>query len=138
MLQWRGRSWGSSNTVASEWVLAPPPVVDLVMGTPFGILLEALPVKVSRTAGLMTALGARWWDTTHTFHWSWGEMTMTPLDLFALTGLASGGIPIRIDVPLRHSEAGIIGALGWYPERRGAGDGIPRVPFWLVWRVRGA
>ena len=53
-------------------------------------------------------------------------MTMTPLDIFALTGIASGGIPIRIDVPLRLSEAGLLGALGWYPERRGAGDGVPQ------------
>ena len=53
-------------------------------------------------------------------------MTMTPLDVFALTGIASGGIPIRIDVPLRLSEAGVVGALGWYPERRGAGEGIPQ------------
>ena len=50
---------------------------------------------------------------------------MTPLDVFALTGIASGGISIRIDVPLRLSEAGLGGALGWYPERRGAGDGVP-------------
>ena len=56
-------------------------------------------------------------------------MTMTALDLYALTGIASGGIPIEIDVPLRLSEAGIIGALGWFPERRGPGDSIPQGTF---------
>ena len=53
-------------------------------------------------------------------------MTMTPLDLYALTGIASGGIPIEIDVPLRLSEARIIGALGWFPKRCGFGDSIPQ------------
>ncbi|KDP27014.1 hypothetical protein JCGZ_22089 [Jatropha curcas] len=29
---------------------------------------------------LLGALAERWWDTTNTFHFPWGEMTMTPTD----------------------------------------------------------
>ena len=106
--------------------MAPTSVVKLIFGTPFGIFLESLPARVKGAAGLVTALGARWWNTIHTFHWSCGEMMMTPLDLYALTGIASGGIPIEIDMPLWLSEAGIIGALGWFSERRGPGDSVPQ------------
>ncbi|XP_026431635.1 protein MAINTENANCE OF MERISTEMS-like [Papaver somniferum] len=38
----------------------------------------------------------RWWDTTHTFHFPFGEMGFTPLDWVVLTGLSIG---IGDDVP---------------------------------------
>lgn len=40
-----------------------------------------------------------------------------PLDLFALTTMAFGGVPIVISLPLKLSEVGIMSSLGWYPER---------------------
>ncbi|XP_008227641.1 PREDICTED: uncharacterized protein LOC103327134 [Prunus mume] len=41
---------------------------------------------------LLVALEERWWDTTHTFHFDEvGEMTMTPMDFAAITGLHVGG-----------------------------------------------
>ncbi|KDP20646.1 hypothetical protein JCGZ_03753 [Jatropha curcas] len=36
---------------------------------------------------LLGALAERWWDTTNTFHFSWGEMTMTPVDFSVITGI---------------------------------------------------
>ena len=51
---------------------------------------------------------------------------MTLLDLFALIGIASGGITIDIDVPLCLSEVEIVGDRGWFPERCKAGDNIPQ------------
>ncbi|KDP22691.1 hypothetical protein JCGZ_02788 [Jatropha curcas] len=34
---------------------------------------------------LLGALAERWWDTINTFHFAWGEMTMTPTDFSGLT-----------------------------------------------------
>lgn len=55
----------------------------------------------------------------------WGDDDGAP-DLFALTGIASGDVPIVVDIPLRLSEVGIISSLGWFPEMRGPGDSIPQ------------
>ena len=51
---------------------------------------------------------------------------MTPLDLFTLRGIPSGGISILIDVPLRLSHVGVRASFGWTPERRNPGVNIPR------------
>ncbi|KDP37673.1 hypothetical protein JCGZ_06901 [Jatropha curcas] len=40
---------------------------------------------------LLSALAERCWDTTNTFHFSWGELTMTPTDFSVISG-----IPFRI------------------------------------------
>ena len=37
-----------------------------------------------------------WWDTTNTFHFPWGEMTITPEYYTALTGLTFIGNPVRL------------------------------------------
>ena len=42
----------------------------------------------------MYALIERWMDTTHTFHLPFGEMTITPLDFAAITGLSFSGEPV--------------------------------------------
>ena len=45
--------------------------------------------------GLIQSLAERWWDTTHTFHFEHvGEMTMTPTDFSAITGLRVSGKPL--------------------------------------------
>lgn len=54
-----------------------------------------------------------------------GEMAMTLLDMFSLTGIPLGGVSIQIGVPLRLNPEGQFGALGWILERRGSGDTIP-------------
>lgn len=38
-----------------------------------------------------------WWDTTNSFPFRFGEMTITPLDFAATTGLRVGGEPITFD-----------------------------------------
>lgn len=43
---------------------------------------------------VIQALVERFWDTTGTFHFSWGELAVTPLDVAMITGLRFGGIPI--------------------------------------------
>ncbi|KAI8567969.1 hypothetical protein RHMOL_Rhmol02G0162700 [Rhododendron molle] len=49
---------------------------------------ERLPEAVVR------ALPERWWDMTNSFHFPFGEMTVTPLDFSAITSLRVGGDPI--------------------------------------------
>ncbi|XP_062085292.1 protein MAINTENANCE OF MERISTEMS-like [Humulus lupulus] len=46
---------------------------------------------------LMQALAKKWWDTTHTFIFEQlGEMTITPKDFSAITGIPVYGRPIKI------------------------------------------
>ncbi|KDP35673.1 hypothetical protein JCGZ_09111 [Jatropha curcas] len=39
---------------------------------------------------LLGALAERWWDTTNTFHFPWGEITMTPTDFSVISGIPFG------------------------------------------------
>ena len=54
---------------------------------------------------LFGALAERWWATTDTFHFGWGEMTMTPADFSAISGIPFGFRPLdfysdwRRDIP---------------------------------------
>ena len=44
---------------------------------------------------LLCALAERWWPSTNTFHFGWGEMTMTPIDLSCISGIPFGGRPVE-------------------------------------------
>ena len=46
----------------------------------------------------MCALIERSMDTTHTFHLPFGEMTITPFDFAAITGLSFSGSPLHLVV----------------------------------------
>ena len=54
--------------------------------------LDFLAIAPSREChgALLKALAERWWDTTNTFHFPCGELTMTPTDLTLITGLRFG------------------------------------------------
>ena len=41
-------------------------------------------------------------------------MTLTPLDLFALSGIPTGGQPIKVSPTVRISEEGIEATLRWH------------------------
>jgi len=45
---------------------------------------------------LLAALAERWWPTTNTFHFSFGEMTMTPTDFSAISGIPFGTRPVEL------------------------------------------
>ncbi|KAI8550827.1 hypothetical protein RHMOL_Rhmol06G0137800 [Rhododendron molle] len=53
--------------------------------------------RASNDCQVVRALAERWWDTTNSFHFSFGETTVTPLDFSAITGLRVGGVPIPFD-----------------------------------------
>ncbi|XP_021760140.1 uncharacterized protein LOC110724967 [Chenopodium quinoa] len=38
-----------------------------------------------------------WWDSTNTFHFPWGEMTVTPFDFSMIMGFPFGGEPVVIE-----------------------------------------
>lgn len=42
---------------------------------------------------LLSALAERRWPTTDTFHFAWGEMTMTLADFSAISGIPFGSRP---------------------------------------------
>lgn len=111
-LQRNGRSFSSPSTVAILWRMAPTLVRQYLFATPFGPFMEVLPFN-SRDNILLSMMGERWWDTTHTFHWAWGEMTLTPLDLYALTGLPFGARSIEVNSALRLTVMGVQESLGW-------------------------
>ena len=52
------------------------------------------------------------WDTTNTFHFPWGEMTITPFDFAMLTGLSFTEQPVVIDSSLNTSSAELPQLLG--------------------------
>ncbi|VVA37994.1 PREDICTED: MAINTENANCE OF MERISTEMS, partial [Prunus dulcis] len=54
---------------------------------------------------LLVALAERWWDTTHTFPFDEvGEMTMTPTDFAAITGLRVGGKRLTYDLDIYRNK----------------------------------
>lgn len=59
---------------------------------------------------MLTALAGRWQDTSNTFHFPIGEMTVTPLDFAAITGLRVGGDPITFHSRIHRDEI----ALRWF------------------------
>ncbi|KAI5315540.1 hypothetical protein L3X38_044716 [Prunus dulcis] len=62
---------------------------------------------------LLVALAERWWDTTHTFHFDEvGEMTMTPTDFAAITGLRVGGKRLTYDLDIYRNKNKVVKLFG--------------------------
>ncbi|KDP24762.1 hypothetical protein JCGZ_25422 [Jatropha curcas] len=67
-------------------------VQEHVREASFGRFVDTLPQVQGRTlSSSILALMERWMDTTHTFHLSFSEMTITPIDFTAIMGLLFGG-----------------------------------------------
>ena len=60
----------------------------MILSTPFGPLIDV--AWGIHDASIGFALAERWWDTTHTFHFPWGEAGITPLDFTMLAGMSVG------------------------------------------------
>ncbi|PON32401.1 Aminotransferase-like mobile domain containing protein [Trema orientale] len=90
----------------------PLPVRNKVDAAEFRPLLSTQPIT-NLDGSLIQALAEKWWDTTHSFHFEhMGEMTLTPKDFSALTGLAVAGSPIRIDMNAHRRNADIVKYFG--------------------------
>ena len=67
----------------------------LVAGLGFdGIIASLTYGSYASSQAAMCALIERWMDTSHTFHLPFSEMTVTPLDFAAITGLSFSGEPV--------------------------------------------
>lgn len=61
--------------------------------------------KQNSEKGLSRALYERWWDTTHTFHFDEiGELTITPMDFSAITGLKCCEKNLRYDTSFQEDK----------------------------------
>ncbi|KAH7858103.1 hypothetical protein Vadar_020029 [Vaccinium darrowii] len=91
--------YGGSARSLEYYRALPSRVRALVDASGFTVFIRLL--TVTRTdRKLIRALVERWWDTTNTFHFRFGEMTITPLNFAAITGLRVGGEPIPFDSEL--------------------------------------
>lgn len=94
----RVRGRGSVWALADAWERCPLDVSILIRSVGFGPFLDSLVgAPKRRSLILLSALAQHWWDTTNTFHFSFREMTMTPLDFYMLDGLPFEGQSIFID-----------------------------------------
>ncbi|KAH7849478.1 hypothetical protein Vadar_018461 [Vaccinium darrowii] len=106
--------YGGSASSLAYYRALPSRVRALVDASGFTIFIRLL--TVTRTdRKLIRALVERWWDTTNTFHFRFGEMTITPLDFAAITGLRVGGEPIPFDSKLYLDTAAVEHYLGRRP-----------------------
>ncbi|KAL3522303.1 hypothetical protein ACH5RR_015137 [Cinchona calisaya] len=55
------------------------------------------------------------WDTMNTFHFLFGETTLTPMNFTAVAGVRVGGDPIPWDFRIREKLDYILRLLGWNP-----------------------
>ncbi|KAF6154428.1 hypothetical protein GIB67_028320 [Kingdonia uniflora] len=90
--------WGSLNKVLKwyQWIAKYPTLKRLVDNMGFKKFLS---INTRNTDNrLIHVLVERWWPSTHTFHFPYGEHGFTPLDLVMLAGLVFGkGFEIPYD-----------------------------------------
>ena len=68
---------------------------QMVAGLGFdGIIASLTYGSYASSQAATCALIERWMDTTHTFHLPFSEMTVTPFDFAAITGLSFSGEPV--------------------------------------------
>ncbi|KDP30121.1 hypothetical protein JCGZ_18232 [Jatropha curcas] len=85
----------SATDASTFWDLLDPPMRARVIAAGFGDYAAGLRRTQPRfLPGMRYALMERWNDCTHTFIFGFGEMTLTPVDYAAITGLRfTGPIP---------------------------------------------
>ncbi|KAI8560122.1 hypothetical protein RHMOL_Rhmol04G0231400 [Rhododendron molle] len=87
----------------------PQRVRELVDATGFEEFIRTL-TRSRIDHAVLVALAERWRDTTNTFHLPIGEITVTPADVVAITGLRVGGEPIPFDSGIQDDQV----ALDWF------------------------
>ncbi|KDP26313.1 hypothetical protein JCGZ_22322 [Jatropha curcas] len=94
----KARAGRSSTDASAFWDLLDPPIRARVVAADFGDYAAGLRRTQPRFPPAMRyALMERWNDWTHTFIFGFGEMTLTPADYTAITGL-------RFDGPVAHLD----------------------------------
>ena len=103
------RAFGGACRSLELYLGLPERVRQLVDEAGFGAYVQTL-TRARNDHAVLVALAERWRDTTNTFHLPPGEMTVTPTDFAAITGLRVGGEPIPFDTGI-HAD---LAALKWF------------------------
>lgn len=82
----------------------------------FGQFIPTL-TQTKNDHAVLTAIAERWRDTSNTFHFPVGEMTVTPLDFAAITGRRVGGEPIPFNTGIHRDVVALRWFLGQVPNR---------------------
>ncbi|KDP30724.1 hypothetical protein JCGZ_15525 [Jatropha curcas] len=94
----KARAGGSSTDASAFWDLLDPPMRSRVIIAGFGDYALGLRRTQPRFPPVMRyALMERWNDCTHSFIFGLGEMTLTPTDFTAITGLGFDGDAVPLD-----------------------------------------
>ncbi|KAL3500305.1 hypothetical protein ACH5RR_039398 [Cinchona calisaya] len=112
---------GSLVDVKDWWQNLPRDVKLETERARFDVFLEGLP-WVEAYPSLIYALAKKWWDTTNSFHFTIGDMTLTSTDFYYITGLRVGGISIPRSIERNDEVEYIRRLLGWVPENTYASD----------------
>ncbi|KAI8563759.1 hypothetical protein RHMOL_Rhmol03G0134000 [Rhododendron molle] len=113
--------FGGSCSSLALYIGLSPRVRELVDTAGFREFIQTLTVPVRNDHAVIVALAERWRDTANTFHLPPGEMTVTPNDFAAITGLRVGGEPIPFDLGIHADLAALEWFLGEVPQvERGA------------------
>ncbi|KDP24885.1 hypothetical protein JCGZ_25166 [Jatropha curcas] len=94
----KARAGGSSTDTSAFLDLLDPPMRSRVITAGFGDYASGLCQTQPRFPPAMRyALMERWNDCTHSFIFGFGEMTLTPADFTAITGLGFDGDAVPLD-----------------------------------------
>ncbi|KAI8537838.1 hypothetical protein RHMOL_Rhmol09G0055200 [Rhododendron molle] len=103
------RGFGGACRSLALYEALPQRVRELMDAAGFGEFIRTLTRSMIDHA-VLVALAERWRDTTNTLHLPPGEMTVTPADFAAITGLRVGGEPIPFDSSIQDDRV----ALEWF------------------------
>ncbi|KDP33272.1 hypothetical protein JCGZ_13523 [Jatropha curcas] len=103
----KARSGGSSTDALAFWDLLDSPMRARLVAADFGDYTAGLRYTQHRFPPAMRyALMERWNDCTHTFVFGFGEMTLTPVDYAAITGLRFAGPVTPLDARYQTATLG--------------------------------
>ncbi|KDP46665.1 hypothetical protein JCGZ_10974 [Jatropha curcas] len=103
----KARFGGSSTDASAFWDLLDPPMQARVIAAGFGDYAAGLcRTQPHFPAAMWYALMERWNDCTHTFVFGFGEMTLTPVDYAAITGLRFVGPVAPLDARYQTATLG--------------------------------
>ncbi|KDP32685.1 hypothetical protein JCGZ_14752 [Jatropha curcas] len=103
----KARSGGSSTDASAFWDLLDPPMCARVVAAGFGDYAAGLRrTQPHFPPAMRYALMERWNGCTHTFVFGFGEMTLTPVDYAAITGLRFTGPVAPLDARYQTATLG--------------------------------
>ncbi|KDP46981.1 hypothetical protein JCGZ_02417 [Jatropha curcas] len=103
----KARTGGSSTDASAFWDLLDLPMHARVVAASFGDYAAGLRrTQPHFRLAMRYALMERWNDCTHTFVFDFGEMTLTPVDYAAITGLRFAGPVAPLDARYQTTTLG--------------------------------